>query len=308
MLVIVGLGLTTARGARAGADGCSGLGIRMEGDLSPQWRAVLERACLDIDQRFTDPTAQTRISPADRDLAIAVTLADGRSTSRLVHLPEALRPTLEALIVLPPERRPSAPAVDVPPPAPSIPSRQELPPAPSPVLPFAAAEPRVGIELGGGVGARLAERSYLSLAVDAFAQMRVGSWLLGTAFRWDFLGQKQAPRVSTFETETVSAGLLVARRKTFGFGALDVGVTPRLAVETQTYEGSAGESSLDATDVRLGAFGRLAFGTGALRGLVGLDGELSPTRLRRTLRLDPLLPPLPAWSLGISAGLQWAAP
>lgn len=305
MLVIVGLGLTTARVARAGADGCAALGIRVEGELSAQWQAVLERACLDIDERFTDATAHTRITPVDRDLTVAVTLADGRSTSRRVHVPEALRPTLEALIVLPPERRPSAAVADAPPPPPT---HQELPPAPPPAPPFVAAEPRVGIELGGGVGARLASHAYRSLAVDAFAQVRVGSWLLGTVFRWDFLGQKEAPLVSTFETETVGAGLLVARRQGFGFGALDVGVTPRLAVETQTYETSGGEHSLDSTDVRLGAFARLAFGTGALRGLLALDAELSPTRLRRTIRLDPLLPPLAAWSLGVSAGLQWAAP
>ena len=307
MLVLVGLGLTTERVARAGTDGCSGLGIKIDGEPSAPWRVVIERACLDIDERFTDPTAETHILPVERDLTITVTLADGRSTSRRVHLPEALRPTLEALIVLPPERRPSAPTAAVPPPSSPIPIA-ELPPDPSKASTLVAPEPKPSIELGGGVGGRLASHAYLSLAVDAFAQLHVGSWLLGTVFRWDFIGQKEAPLVSTFETETVGAGLLVAHRAPLGFGALDIGLTSRLALETQTYETSAGEQSLGATDVRLGPFARLAFGTGALRGLIGVDAELSPTRLRRTFRLDPILPPLPAWSLGMSAGLQWAAP
>ena len=280
----------------------------VDGEPSAPWRAVIERACLDIDERFTDPTAETHIVPIEGDLTITVNLADGRSTARRVHLPEALRPTLEALIVLPPERRSPVPPMPVAPSLPPATTLQEIPPDPSNAVPVVAREARPSIELGGGIGGRFASHAYLSLAVDAFAQIHVGSWLLGTVFRWDFIGQKEAPLVSTFETETVGAGLLVARRAALGFGALDVGVTTRLALETQTYETSAGEQSISATDVRLGPFARLAFGSGALRGLFAVDAELSPTRLRRTFRLDPLLPPLPAWSLGMSAGLQWAAP
>jgi len=305
VLVFVGLGLTTAGAARAGVGGCAELGVRIDGEPSAQWRALVERACLDIDKRFTDPGARTRIVPIDRDLTIEVTLADGRSTTRRVRNPDTLRATLEALVQLPPERRPPEPTE---PPANSPASPSELPPPTLTPVPAAPPGSNVGIELGAGLGGRLAAHAYLSLAADAFAQIRVGSWLLGAVFRWDFVGQKQAPLVSTFETETVGAGLLVARRIAVGFGAADVGVTPRLASETQTYEAGAAENSLSATDVRLGVFGRLGFGKGALRGILALDAELSPTRLRRTLRLDALLPPLPAWSLGMSAGILWAAP
>ena len=157
------------------------------------------------------------------------------------------------------------------------------------------------------IGGRVAARGYLSADLSGVAELRTDSWLFGTLFRWDFVSDKSAPLVAVFEMETVTAGLLVGRRIPFGFGSFDTGLSPRLVVETQTYEAKAGEQSKSATDVRLGAFARLAFGKSSLRALVELDGELSPSRLRRIVQLDPLLPALPAWSAGLTAGVMWAA-
>lgn len=306
-VALTGVTLATAGAARAGTGGCEDPRIRVAGDLSPGWREAIERACAELAALpSTDPSARVRIVPIDQDVLIDVTLADGRFASRHLQSPDALRSTLEALLMVPPPRtRPNAvdAGKEAAPSTETTWPRTEAPePAPAP------AGSSVGIELGAGLGGRVAARGYLSVIFGAFAEMRLGPWLFGTVLRWDFLGQKDAPRVDTFELETVGAGLLVGRRIPLPFGSLDTGVTPRLAVETQSYENKTGEQSVSTTDVRVGAFGRLAFGKAALRAVVEIDAELSPSRLRRTVQLDPLLPPLPAWSAGLSAGLMWAAP
>jgi hypothetical protein len=244
------------------------------------------------------------MAPVDRDLALEVTVADGRFAARRITSPDALLATLEALIVVP---TPEAPLVAEEPP-PTItsawPSLEESAPPPRP----APAESNVAIELGGALGGRVAAHGYLSAAPAGFAEIRVGSWLLGALIRWDVIGSKSAPLVDVFEMETVVVGIVVARRVGLGFGSIDAGLSPRVAVETQTFEGGTGEQSLSATDVRLGAFGRLAFGKSALRPIVELDADLSPSRLRRMVQLDPRLPELPSWSAGLSAGLAFTAP
>jgi hypothetical protein len=276
---------------------------------------AIERACADLATApGADASAQVRIVPVDRDLSVEVTLADGRSASRRLATAESLRPTLEALLLVPtlaPAPRARATEESAPP-RELVFTRAEDPGLgkPAPAAPAASpAEPTFGVDIGGAVGGRVAGDSYLSVAPAAFAELRVGPWLVGTFLRWDVYQDKSAPLVTTFEMETVAAGLLVGHRTPLGFGNVDVGVSPRLVVETQTYETKAGEhTATSGTDVRLGAFGRLGLGKGTLRGFLELDAEISPGRVRRITRLDPLLPALPAWSAGLSLGLMWASP
>lgn len=313
--------LSASAGARADEQVCDDARLHVAGDVEPRWRAAIDRACSALATLpGIDPTARVRMVAIDRELALQVTLADGRFASRRVVSPDALLATLEALLVVPPsdarEARQGSDAKadpdqrgerEEPPPAitSAWPRLEEPTPSPRP----SNGEPTTAIELGGGAGGRVAARGYLSASVAGFADIRVGTWLLGTLIRWDLLGSKNAPLVDVFEMETVVVGIVVARRAGVGFGSLDVGLSPRLAVETQTFEsGAAGESSLSSTDVRLGAFGRLSFGKSALRPIVELDADVSPSRLRRVVQLDPRLPALPSWSAGLSAGLAWTAP
>ena len=304
--------------ARADGPACGELGIRVDGELSPRWSDAVARACVELaNVPGRDESARVRMAPIDRDLSIEVSLADGRFASRRLASPAALRPTLEALLVVPR----LGPREPLPEPAPpkavaaddaSTSSNTTTTAWPRPeedgaLQPARGAEPSVGLELGGGVGGRVAAHGYLSLAPAGFAEIRVGSWLLGALIRWDLIGSKSAPRVDVFEMETVAAGLLVGHRSSVGFGTIDVGLSPRIAVETQTYENKGGEQSLSATDVRLGSFARLALGRSALRAIVELDADVSPSRMRRVVQLDPLLPALPAWSAGLSIGLLWGA-
>lgn len=318
--------------ARANDRVCDGARIHVAGDVERRWRAAIDAACSAMATLpGVDPTAHVRMAAIDRDLALEVTLADGRFASRRVLSPDALLATLEALLVVPPSAASEASEVNEvpevsrastakaddggrvervqPPSAMGSSSTWPRLEEPAPSQRPANGEPTTAIELGGGAGGRVAAQGYLSASVSGFADIRVGNWLLGTLIRWDVLGTKSAPLVDVFEMETVVAGIAVARRVRLGFGSLDAGVSPRLAVETQTFEsGAAGESSLSSTDVRLGAFGRLSFGKSALRPIIEVDADVSPSRLRRVTQLDPRLPALPSWSAGLSAGLAWTAP
>jgi hypothetical protein len=322
--------LSASAGARANDRVCDGARIHVAGDVQPRWRAAIDGACSAMATiAGVDPTAHVRMAAIERDLVLEVTLADGRFASRRVVSPDALLATLEALVVVPPsgaselnevravseasessaasaddgdhgERAQAPSAIGS-----TWPRLEEPAPSPRP----SDGEPTTAIELGGGAGGRVAAHGYLSASVAGFADIRVGDWLLGTLIRWDVIGSKSAPLVDVFEMETVIVGIAVARRVGLGFGSLDAGLSPRLAVETQTFEsGAAGESSLSSTDVRLGAFARLSFGKSALRPVVELDADVSPSRLRRVVQLDPRLPALPSWSAGLSAGLAWTAP
>ena len=102
--------------------------------------------------------------------------------------------------------------------------------------------------------------------------------------------------------------LSVARRFRPSIGSMDVGVGPRLITETQSYDAASGERSGSLTDVRLASFARFALGQSELRGYLEVDAELSPARIRRVISIDPDLPSLPAWSVGVGAGLAWGQP
>ena len=310
--------LATSSVARAAPGDCEGLRLHVEGAVAPRWQTAIDHACAELSSLpGTDPTAEVRLRARDRDLTVVVTLADGRSATRHLRSPTELRGALEALLVVPPEARPAAsdPALVAAAASPAAPpegwssSPNDIPPAApaEAATGLSAAEPTLGVELGAGLGGRVAARGYLSAALDGLAQVRIGSWLFGAVFRWDFIGQKSAPLVKVFEMESVGAGLAVGRRFPLGFGSLDAGVSPRLVVETQSYENDSGEHSMSASDARLGAYARLALGKSSLRPVIALDGELSPARLRRVVQLDPNLPPLPSWSAGLSAAVVWGA-
>jgi hypothetical protein len=292
----------------------------------------------------TDVTARVRILPADPDLIVEISLRDGRSTIRRVRDPAALTPTLEALLSLPPAEKqaseqppqraedPSATtrgflAAEQQSPAPAPPrdasaaSEKPRPPAedtatPSPHGKGAESTPQsaVRMELGGAAGGRVAGHRYLSFAPGGFAQLRVESLLFGVTARWDAVQGRSSTAVPNFEMDTLAVGVSVGRRWSEAPLRIDVGVSPRLIAETQSYQANpaapseATEQAATQTDLRLGAFARIAFGRGAFRPLLELDAELSPSRLRRDIRIDPVLPPLPSWSAGISAGVAWGEP
>lgn len=77
----------------------------------------------------------------------------------------------------------------------------------------------------------------------------------------------------------------------------------------QQGESSGGETEGDATDIRLLLLARLHAGRrGGPRFSASIEPELSPLRVGRERRADETLPVLPAFGLGLGAGVSWQGP
>jgi hypothetical protein len=247
--------------------------------------------------------------PAGGDLILDVTLKDGRATLRRVSELGTLKSTLEALMTVLPADSPVP--TSSPTPAPPVVSLAATQPSPSPNPTAPRAQPTsFGVEVGAGLGGRVAGAPYVSIAPNLLAQIRVGHWLLGMQARWEFFQTKLGSKPEGFEMQTVGAGLSVGRRVESTIGSFDFGISPGLLAETQTYSTAQRiEFSDTQTDVRLGLYAKLAFGHGGgFRPFLVFDADLSPVRIRREIRLANELPPLAAWSLGSSLGVVWGDP
>jgi hypothetical protein len=286
---------------------CEDPRIQIEGQPSERWRDAITRSCAALSEmRDSDPTSRVRLVPAGDDLIVEVALEDGRSALRRVRDPGQLKSTLDALLTLPPARHtePAAP----PPAIAQAPSANE-PVGPNPQRPPPAAPSSSGFEAGMSLGGRMAARTYLSIAPSAYAEARLDQLLLGISVRWDIVQVKNDVDLTDFEMTTVGAGFTVARRFRLDFADVDLGVEPRLLVETQSFRTETGVEDADSkTDLRIAAFSRLAFGHTPLRPFVVLDAELSPGRITRDIRVGPELPVLPSWSAGLGIGLAWSQP
>ena len=280
---------------------CADPRVEIRGWPGPQWREAIARACATLaNAPDSDRSARVTIAQVGEALELEATLVDGRSTVRTVRTPGSLEVALQALFELPP-----APVVTAPAPPPEMaPAPEPAPtaPAPSPAL-------HLGIDLGALAATRIAGPGpYYSIGLSAFAQFEVGAWGLGVDVRWEAI-QWSAGTGQDLEMATLALGVTIARRFHARFADIDAGVSPRLVAETQSDTGSAGENTLATTDIRGAAFVRAALGHGGpFRPSIVLDAEVSPNRLRRSYRLDPGLPPLPAWSAGLGVGFAWAGP
>lgn len=308
LLIATSLRLVVAEG-RARADEsetvCEDPRVRIHGRVHERWLEAIVRACEDLAAMSDgDPSARVRIVAAGRELVVEVALQDGRSTLRRVREPTALKGTLEALLTVPARSATPAPTpTPTPAPAPRFAKevREHTPAPPPPGQGF-------GVEIGGALGGRVAGgQLYASVAPAAFAQLRANDWLFGMVARWDVFQTRTRASPVPFEMETVAAGLSIARRFNVQIGTVDIGASPRLLSEEQSFEGLSGEKTVSQTDVRLGTFTRAAIGGAAVTVFLELDAEVSPGRIRRDVRLDPVLPLLPSWSAGFAAGVVWGA-
>ncbi len=287
---------------------CEDSRVRIQGKPEVRWLEPIVRSCEALrTMEDVDGTARVRIVPSGNELIVEVALRDGRSTLRRVKEPAGLLPTLEALLTVLP-----APTVEVPKTETAgLAHANDVAPTkavPSPAV-IVASEPTAppfSVEIGASAGGRVAgSKAYLSVAPAVFAQLRAGEWLFGMHARWDILQVLEKTPVSGFEMETIAVGLSVSRRLTIPLGSVDIGLSPRVVAETQSFLVKGSEQADTQADVRIGAYSRAAFGHSSLRLFVELDADLSPGRARRDIRIDPSLPPLPSWSAGLGAGVVW---
>lgn len=303
---------------------CDAVTVAVEGPLSPAWREAADRTCLKLSgTRDVDASATIHLREVAGKMIVHVTIADGREALRTVPSPDALDRTVLGLVTLPPPAAPEPPlpaaAEPAPPPPPArepsveppapIPPAPPAPPPSSPPAPSSADSaprpPGASVEIGvSSMGRAANAAAYLSVGASAYAGVDAGRWLLALSVRWAPFEALTSHPPAGFEMDSVGAGFVVARR--LGESPqFDLGATVTLLEEAQSYTVDSQEITRQTAEVRLGPLVRALFGRGRLRGSIGLDAELSPTRIRRPVRLDPALPPLPAWSIGVAVGVTW---
>lgn len=303
--MVVAAAVALSSGDAAGAEPpCADPRLEILEPLGAPWDDALRASCRDLPRGADgDPDAHVKLRPLGGELVLEVRLADGREAVRLVKTADGLPSTLDAVLRLPvvvpkpsaavepkplPERAPPTP---VEPPRPREPSRGDT----------------LGIDAGAVVGGRIAgSEPYISLSPTLFGQLRVKGFALGLSVRWEVI-QKSANSHRP-EMNTLAAGLVFGRRIGSVPFAVDLGLSPRIAVVTQTTGRRADEVDHSVADLRVAAFGRAYFGRGQLRFVVETDVELSPADLRNDRRLDTTLPLLPSWGLGLSVGAAWSDP
>jgi hypothetical protein len=174
--------------------------------------------------------------------------------------------------------------------------------------PAVAARPSVGIEVGVAGSGRLALAPLYAFAGGlVYAGVRAAGWLLALDVQWDAEQLLTRNATPTFELEAVGAGIFVTKRLWGSrFAEFELGPAAKVVGQSESIKGLGASSHTDSTtDTRLGGIARMLFGRGALRYLVSLDSDVSPLRLVRPRRLEPALPRLPVWSLGLSFAVCW---
>ncbi|MEP6651991.1 MAG: hypothetical protein ABJA82_01450 [Myxococcales bacterium] len=301
--------LCSAADARSGNVVCGDSRVRIIGSPEARWVDPIFRACATLSlMGDRDESAQVRLFVDGPDVLVQVSLEDGRSASRVVHSPEDLEVTLEALLSVPPVlrgvSRRAAPATKTPADDPELPVYDE------PTAQPGAWDDALGLEAGATIGPRLAGPGpQIAASVSGFAQLRLRSWLFGMGMRGDIVEARRGESPPAFEMDTIAIALTMAQRVRLSSSYVDLGVSPRFILDTQSAEiGKGAETSDSKTDVRLALFARLGWGSSKLRLLLEGDVEVSPGHLRRDTRIDPMFPLLPTWTAGVGIGASWSQP
>ncbi|HEY6879037.1 MAG TPA: hypothetical protein VI299_13515, partial [Polyangiales bacterium] len=250
-LVLASVALATARAYAQPGSACADSRLRVEGSLSARWLEPVVQLCESLaSMRDVDPSAALRVVAAGDDVIIEVSLHDGRSTLRRVHVPSELALTVEALVTVPPE----APPTEVRAPLTVVRRTQDAVPAPP--------SRRFSLEVGAGVMVRIAGGPiYPSIGAAAYAGIRTGPWLLALAARYDGFQTVNDDRPRDFEMTTAGGGFTLLRELlSVERGVLEAGVSTWLLGETQAYTPNEVELTFATIDTRLGAIVRWVVG------------------------------------------------
>lgn len=314
--------LTPARAhASEPASACAGTPIAVEDGLDARWRDPVAHLCEEYAaMKGIDPSARLRIAPAGPDVDIEASLGPARVTHRRVHSPDDLLTVVEALTMVIPEAHGEPSAT----PARPLPAADETTPAvnskPPERIEAAETAPKrasthgkpsgIGVELGLAVEGRVSgSPAYLSLGGAAYAGLRPDEWFFALVARWQPSEVPASAPQPGFEMESAGAGFIVARRfvKSRVVG-VDAGASALVLVDTLSTETRTPDEVGTDTEVRFGVLVRALVGASSWKLASSLDADVAPARVGRTVRVDPTLPPLPAWSIALGLGAAWTEP
>ena len=286
-----------ARGQPAVA--CSGPEISLvaPGRERPRWLTLRAHLAEHLQAlRDLDRCAQLTLRALGDGLAIEVRAGDGRTASRLVRSESQALRASEALLTLPPKPAGNLPAAS----AFDEPGADPPPPAPISVA---------RIELGVGAAARLGGVPlFIAEGIAGFAEVSVDPWVLGVSARWDITtGLLTEPTLMDYYLMSGTVGVHVGRRFEVESASLALLLGPNLVLETQGADDGKVDIEGSAADVRLDFGARVAAPRQAsFRVFASADCEFSPARLVKSHFVQPGLPALPSFSIGLALGFGWS--
>jgi hypothetical protein len=277
--------------------------IAVQGDVEGRFLSALDEACKDLVGEDIDAGVELQVVAEDGGVALRAVLPDGRTATRHLRSAAQLGLALNALTAKPPERRPALdrpnPSTD-PFPAQNVAKDGIRHDAPN-------AEHRFSLEVGAGASLHVAGApTTITPSVAAYAGVLAGHWLGTLTVRWDPIQVPTGAASTSAEMDSAGAGIAVLRSVSALPVRVDLGLEALFLLETQSVEGDNGEHAATSADFRLGIATRALFGHSNPRWSVSAGVNGSPARLRRDVRLDPLLPPLPKWEAGIGLGASWS--
>ncbi len=281
---------------------CSAVRVVQSGDLGPGWREAVAALRAEVASLGPSECAEvTFVVQGDKDgVLLTASTLDGRRGQRAVTRPSSLVfVALGLMASIPPEE-----SVE-PPPAAESPSAAELPPPDAPAPPARTAAPpapTVRLEAALAAGARFGFPTRVGMAeLEARADVVAGSWLVVASARFAPFGASLGRTIPGYAYDEIVLGLGFGRRWVAGAAALDVTVSPELAVMTEEGDLPADGAGGTESEARVAAAVRLHLPLGdGWKPSVTVDAELAP--LAHALRVEAALPPLPTWTLGVRAG------
>lgn len=318
--------------ALSGAATCPGPTIAADAEFRKRYPQLVEQLRRDLaGQSDVDACARVELSQQAAGIVVKVALLDGRATAREAPRPEDVRPTLQALLLVPeqapePDARPEpelAAAVAATPSAGSLGAAvaEHSSKARGDDASFherdvrpAVHEREHGFELSLVSGVRVGDGQYgYGAGVLSFIEIR--HWLIGFHGRAD--GYRSL-RGSDPET-ALALGLLLGRRFSLGESALDITAGPAVALRGASFsqtEAVSMASNASPPPVRMpppepdvGPVPRLLLAArvglsprSVFRTFVGIDAELGPRRGGDVAATSEPSGRMPAYTLGVSLG------
>jgi hypothetical protein len=302
--VIAAAGVVLALASKATAsDAVACVRLDAPSNAPALWREAIDelRARLAHDAAGCTPTSLS-IVVTEPQARIVATTADGRTTERTVHRPDALVATALGLTasIPPDEPRPPAPTTS------HAPTPRETPP-PAPAL---------GLSMGLSAGVRLtAPTAATALDLEARADFEVGSWLVLATVRAAPVSCLGLQGLDCDAYSDVGGGIGLGRKFRAGATALDLAFEPLVLAMHMEYDADNEDEDLSVEGTEVALFldlsGRLDVPLGHGWALtVTVDGAVAPTVVAKPLQLplpsgasssDRLLP-FPAWMGGVRVG------
>ncbi len=292
--------------ARAAAPpaSCNAVRVVESGELAAAWGPAVSALRAQVARLSpAECTDVTLVVQAQRGgVLLTASTSDGRRGERALSRPASLVPVALGLIAsVPPEE-----STESPPTPEEAPTPTALPPPDAPAPPVRTESrppPTVHLDVALSAGGRFGFPTRVGMAeLEARADAVADSWLVAASARFAPFGAHLGAAIPGYAYDEVVLGLGFGRRWTAGAAALDVTVSPELAVMTEEGDLPADGTGGTDSEVRVAAAARVHVPLGdRWKPSLTLDAELAPLA-RAPLRVDAALPPLPTWTLGLRAG------